>query len=193
MVSHSDPDMPEDVTHLPNALPTGYAAVLADTRWEAGALRGFDLAKRGQRIALLDADRAPRNPEVLQAATHIVFAAQAIRELTGGNAVEDALAEVRRTLPGWIAATDGARGTFLFDSGRIMNLPGFSVSPVDTLGAGDVYHGALTLVLAEGSDPRQAIRFASAAAALKCTRFGGRLGTPTRPEVEAFLDNYRQR
>ena len=63
--------------------------------------------------------------------------------------------------------------------------------PVDPLGAGDVFHGALALALAEGVATAQAVRFASAAAAIKVTRFGGRSGAPTRAEVDQFLADRR--
>jgi sugar/nucleoside kinase (ribokinase family) len=66
-------------------------------------------------------------------------------------------------------------------------LAAFPITAVDTLGAGDTFHGAFSLALVEGSDTNQAMRFAAAAAALKCTRFGGISGTPTRSEVDAFL------
>ena len=58
---------------------------------------------------------------------------------------------------------------------------------MDTLAAGDVWHGAFTLALAEGLDVAAAGGFANAAAAIKCSRAGGRLGAPTRAEVEALL------
>jgi sulfofructose kinase len=61
------------------------------------------------------------------------------------------------------------------------------VTVVDTLGAGDVFHGAFVLAVAEGRAVAEAARFANAAAALKCTRAGGRAGIPTRAEVEALL------
>ena len=61
------------------------------------------------------------------------------------------------------------------------------VEVVDTLAAGDVFHGAFAYGLVEGWAHEAIIRFASAAAAIKCTRFGGRLGAPTRAEVEGFL------
>jgi sulfofructose kinase len=54
---------------------------------------------------------------------------------------------------------------------------------VDTLGAGDVFHGAYALAVAEGRDVERAARFAAEAAALKCTRFGGRRGAPRRAEL----------
>jgi len=66
--------------------------------------------------------------------------------------------------------------------------PAFAVRAVDTLGAGDVFHGAFALAIGEGMPERRAVRFANAAAALKCTRFGGgRGGAPSRAEVERFL------
>jgi sulfofructose kinase len=56
------------------------------------------------------------------------------------------------------------------------------------LGAGDGFHGALAMALGEGMRERAAVRFANAAAAIKCTRFGGgRRGAPNRAEVEALL------
>ena len=61
---------------------------------------------------------------------------------------------------------------------------------VDTLGAGDVFHGAFALAITENQDIcNGALRFASAAAALKCTRFGGAFAAPQRAEVEALLSH----
>src|SRR5215475_4079874 len=71
--------------------------------------------------------------------------------------------------------------------GELRQVPAFAVKVVDTLGAGDTFHGAFTLMLAEGMNERVAMRFAAAAAALKCTKYGGILGAPSRAEVEAFL------
>jgi len=62
----------------------------------------------------------------------------------------------------------------------------FAVHTVDTLGAGDVFHGAFTLATTGGKHLREALRFASAAAALKCS-FGGACAAPQRAEVEQFL------
>jgi len=58
---------------------------------------------------------------------------------------------------------------------------------VDTTGAGDVFHGAFACGVALGYDLRENLRFASAVAALKCRKLGGRAGIPTMDEVRAFL------
>jgi sugar/nucleoside kinase (ribokinase family) len=76
---------------------------------------------------------------------------------------------------------------WLDEAGRIQVMPTFPVHTVDTLGAGDVFHGAFALAIAEGSAIPDAMRFASAAAALKCTRFGGAFATPDRAEVKELL------
>ena len=67
-----------------------------------------------------------------------------------------------------------------------LHVPAPPVEAIDTLGAGDVFHGAYALAIAEGRDVEAAARFATLAAAIKCTRPGGRAGCPTRAEVAAF-------
>ena len=66
-------------------------------------------------------------------------------------------------------------------------MPGFEVPVADTLGAGDLWHGAFALALAEGQSEREGVRFANAVAAIKCTVFGGRTGCPDRQATEEFL------
>ena len=66
-------------------------------------------------------------------------------------------------------------------------MPAFAVTATDTTGAGDVFHAALALQLGQGEGERDAIRWASAAAAIKCERPDGILGTPTAAEVTSFL------
>jgi sulfofructose kinase len=70
------------------------------------------------------------------------------------------------------------------DGGQV---PAFSVSVTDTTGAGDAFHGAFALMLAEGKSTPERARIASAVAALKCTRLGSRAGLPTRGDLAAFL------
>jgi hypothetical protein len=53
--------------------------------------------------------------------------------------------------------------------------------------AGEVFHGAFTLALAEGQEAPGALRFAAAAASLKCARLGGGAAAPCRGDVEALL------
>jgi len=71
------------------------------------------------------------------------------------------------------------KGTIWLDAyGGLQETPALPVDAVDTLGACDIFHGAFALATAEGMELRQALRFASAAAALKRTRFGGAFAAP---------------
>ena len=69
----------------------------------------------------------------------------------------------------------------------MVHVPAFPVRTVDTTGAGDVFHGAFLARWLETEDVMECLRFASAVAALKCLKPGGRSGIPTRHEAEAFL------
>ncbi len=88
-----------------------------------------------------------------------------------------------------LVRTLGAQGVQWCDAqGQLQQMPALQAGPVvDTLGAGDVFHAALALALAEGQAERNALRLASAAAAIKCGRPDGIAGAPTRAEVEALL------
>jgi sulfofructose kinase len=186
IVSYSDGDMPDEPDWLAQSLPKDVGAVLGDTRWEKGALRFFHLARQAGLPAILDGDRKPADPELLAAATHIAFSEVGLAELTGLDDPHAALHSLDRG-DCWLAVTMGPAGVLVAERGEIRHHPAFAVEAVDTLGAGDVWHGAFALALAEGRAETEAIRFASAAASIKCTRFGGRKGAPGRAEVERFL------
>ncbi|MBM3537958.1 MAG: sugar kinase, partial [Alphaproteobacteria bacterium] len=98
-----------------------------------------------------------------------------------------ALRRAASRLPGFVGVTLGARGFRWIENGAVRKVPAPKVKVVDTLGAGDTFHGAFALGLAEGMGVEAASRFACAAAALKCTRFGGVAGAPTRAEVRQFM------
>ena len=137
--------------------------------------------------SVIDAE-APFEADAVRGATHIAFSMQGLEEYAPGFSVEEALERARADFNCWIAVTDGPNGVWFTEGHGIGHIPSFSVDVVDTLGAGDIWHGAFAFRLAEGADESAAIRFANAAAALKCTRFGGISGCPDRRQTEDFLD-----
>lgn len=188
VVSYSDPTIPSDTDWIPAGLARGADAFYAETRWVEAALRLLPEARAAGLPSVLDADRRPTRPEVLSLASHVGFSAPALREFTGMDDLPSALAHAARHVSNVFLVTDGPRGAWFMDGPRVVHIPAFAVKSVDTLGAGDTWHGALAVALAEGRPLEQAVRFANAAAALKCTEFGGRKGMPTRGRVEAFLN-----
>ena len=188
IVNYRDPGLPDETDWLPSARQAGASAVLADSRWPAGAARALAAARDDGLPAVLDADKpVPPGSAMLQAATHVAFSAEALADYTGEADPVTGLKWVASKLPGWCCVTAGRAGVYVLDAGLLSHYPGHEVPVVDTLGAGDVWHGAFALRLAEGADEVAAVRFASAAAALKVQRRGGRAGAPTRAEVEGLL------
>jgi sulfofructose kinase len=188
IVNHLDPALPADPSWLPRADRIDAAAVLADTRWPEGAQAALRAARAAGLPAVLDADRPiPPDGELLRAATHVAFSADALADYTGVADPARGLELAASGLTGWCGVTVGRDGVLAQAGGESRHYPGFAVPVVDTLGAGDVWHGAFALALAEGRDEAAAVRFASAAAALKVQRKGGRSGAPTRAELDSFL------
>lgn len=183
VVPHYDPA----IRTRPDALPdfSEIVAISADVRWPDAAEIALHAARDMDVPGILDVEAAPADvlDRLVPIASHLIASEAGAFTLTGEPDPERSAAILGKSHRGFVAVTAGARGTF-WPGGH---QPAFPVDPVDTLAAGDVFHGAFAFGLVEGWDIAAAMRFAAAAAAIKCTRFGGRLGTPTRAEVDAFL------
>lgn len=189
IVPHYDPAL----RSAPEALPdlTGVAVVSTDVRWPAAARMALDAARAHRLPALLDLDVGPRDvlEALLPLASHVVASEPAATLVTGKDEPAEAVAALAASHDGFVAVTAGEAGTYWFDRADacVRHVPAFKVEAVDTLAAGDAYHAGVALGLLEGWPMPHTLRFASAVAALKCTRFGGRLGAPDRAEVAALL------
>jgi sulfofructose kinase len=187
LVNFADRDLPDMIDALPARLAPDIDAVLGDSRWAEGTIHMLGLARAAGKPAVLDVDRAEGPLDrLVAAATHAAYAAKAAREHAGAATTEDAVRALATRFPGnTILATDGPAGVWWVEGDTLRHQAALPVEAVDTNGAGDVWHGAFAVALAEGQSTREAVCFASVAAALKCTRFGGRRGAPARAEVEA--------
>lgn len=172
----------------PDKLVETADAVLIDNRFPEFSLPIAQAAKKSGKIVLMDADDPTRQTDaLLNACSHVVFSSHGLRNTAQMQDFEAGLNAVARRTPALLAVTDGANGSWWHDGRSVRHLAAHPVLAVDTLGAGDVFHGACVLALAEGRDFEQALRFSAAAAAIKCSRFGGVAGAPTRAETEEFL------
>jgi ribokinase len=86
-----------------------------------------------------------------------------------------------------VVVTLGGRGCLARSGQQRLSQPAFAVTPVDTTGAGDTFCGALVAALSRGLTLAEALRQASAAAALACTKMGAQSSIPTAAEVADFL------
>ncbi|MCX5400889.1 ribokinase [Streptomyces sp. NBC_00102] len=92
---------------------------------------------------------------------------------------------------GAVVVTLGGDGVLLLEGTAHLHLPAFRVDPKDTTAAGDCFCGALAVGLSEGRPLAEAVRWASAAAALSTTRAGAQSSLPARDEVEEFLSRQK--
>jgi sulfofructose kinase len=201
IVNHTDALLPTDPSWLESSVSLeGVDVVLADTRWPEGAIVMLKRAREAGLPAVLDADvPVPKAGPLLQSATHVAFSMAGLKDYAECSDampdIEQALRQTAIRLKAWCCVTMGGDGVLIADgrddqdSLTARTIPAFPVKPVDTLGAGDVWHGAFALALAEGADEISAVRAASAAAAIKVTRTGGRAGAPTRVERDSLLES----
>jgi sugar/nucleoside kinase (ribokinase family) len=153
-----------------------------------------DARKRGIPV-VVDIDSTLSQSEgLLTASSHLIFSDDALQSTAGISDNLKALQKMATLTSSFLAVTRGPKGTlWLDDHGQPQETPAFPVHTVDTLGAGDIFHGAFALEFASGKAIPDALRFASAAAALKCTRYGGAFACPQRAEVEELLAHPRSR
>ena len=86
-----------------------------------------------------------------------------------------------------VIITLGSKGAFVVTKTEKVSVPAFKVEAIDTTAAGDTFCGAFTVALVEGKSLKDALQFASAAAAISVTRMGAQPSAPTRIEIDTFL------
>ncbi len=160
------------------------------------ALRAATFARESGVVVSLDGgagERLSGMEELLGKIDIMIVARQFAATFTGTSDVWEAA----RRLGGYgarqVVVTDGARGSWFWDGRLALHQEAFPVKAVDTTGAGDVYHGAYLHAFLQGWSPQECLRFASAAAALKCTHLGGRSGPASQDEVRQFIGKHRGR
>jgi sugar/nucleoside kinase (ribokinase family) len=188
IVTHRDKRIESARIADPDRLVSDISLLLADNRFPEIVRPVCEAARRRGIPVVLDADRPTVEDDPLFGIpTHVVFSSECLRETTKLHDLSQGLERMATHTQAFLAVSDGSGPVRYIERGALRTMPAFEVAAVDTLAAGDVFHAGIALALAEGQDERAAMRFGAAAAALKCTRFGGSMGAPRRDEVEAFL------
>lgn len=188
IVAYTDPNLPRDAFWFD---PSGtYGAVLCDLSWPEGALKAFAAARERGIPRVLDADISRHSREevaaIVEAADHVVFSRPGLAGFSATDDIAEGLKRAARPGHRLVGVTDGENGIYWLAGDGLRNMPPPKVCAVDTVGAGDAFHGALALALARSWPLERALAFSNAVAALKCTRPRGRAGLPTAQELTAF-------
>lgn len=158
------------------------------------AIQAARWAREAGRRIVMDAELTePENDELMDLSTHIIasqsFAASRVGDI-GPEAAAKALFDRIGDSSKVVGVTCGGGGSYFVTAEECFHQPAFQVEVVDTTGCGDVFHGAFAFGLAQGWPLRGIAEFASAVAAMKARRLGGRAGIPSRGEAEAFLADH---
>jgi len=119
---------------------------------------------------------------------HLVCAADFALPFTKSRKAREALNKLLKLGPATVVITSGIKGAIGYDEYEgLVHQKAFRVKAVDTTGAGDAYHGAYIAGMLKGWNLSRRMQFASAVAAINCTRLGGRTGLPTYFQARNFL------
>ena len=188
IVTYRDQRIAAVTPNDPLALTADADLVLADNRYPQFVRPVCEAARARKLRIVIDADKPTVEDDPLfRLASHVVFSAECLTATSGTGDLGEGLRRIARHTGAFLAVSSGPNDILYLEAGSLRRVPVFAIHAVDTLGAGDALHGGFALALAEGQSEVAALRFGAAVAGLKCTRFGGSAGAPTRAEVEAFL------
>ena len=167
---------------VPDSIPSGYEWLHVDKiGYRALLAAGGD----GARVSIDDGNPVPDLDlsiiDLYVPTVQVLLERYATRDPL--RAAQQARQDGART----VVATDGSRGSFAVDDHDLAYAPALPIVPRSSLGAGDVFHGALLAAIVLGKRLPEAIRFANVTAALSCRAIDGRSGIPGRAEVEDVL------
>ncbi len=150
-------------------------------------------AIKGRGIStVLDAGSVHRGSlKLLEQVNYAVVSQKFARECTGKENPQQAALKLGQLVSA-VVITLGEAGLVWKSADGSGNLPAYSIDAVDTTGAGDAFHGAFAAGLAYGKPWEDLLTYASAVAALCCTKYGARPAIPTARGVATFLRKHQK-
>lgn len=110
----------------------------------------------------------------------------ALREVVPSESLAESMRAAAALVP-HVVSTNGSAGSHVLEHSEVVTVSPFAIQAVSTMGAGDVFHGALLAGIIAGRDLADAARWANAVAALSCRTLDGRSGIPTARQTQAFI------
>ncbi len=146
-------------------------------------------AKEEEIPIVVDLDKVePLTSELIKEVDFVITSSRFPMLFTGISDQKKALLELQKHTSGFLCATLGHEGAMALVNGEFLSIEGLKVKSADTTGAGDIFHAGFIYGLLQNWEVVEILRFANAAAALKCQDLGGRKGIPTLEETQKFLN-----
>jgi sulfofructose kinase len=153
------------------------------------ALQCARWAKEEEIPIVVDLDKVePLTSELIKEIDFVITSSRFPMLFTGISDQKKALLELQKHTSGFLCATLGHEGAMALVNGEFLSIEGLKVKSVDTTGAGDIFHAGFIYGLLQNWEVAEILRFANAAAALKCQDLGGRKRIPTLEETQKFLN-----
>jgi len=179
------PIKPEELTFLDKV---SFRYLHLDGRdMEANIFLAKKAKKEGSEVVLDVGSVRDNIEDLFPFVDYLVVSKKFAYDYTGSEDLSKACLELKKIGFKCVAITLSEKGCLWTDSQKVNYFPGFKIEVTDTTGAGDVFHGGFIFGLLRKWKMEKIIEFASACAALKCRKLGGREGIPTLKEVEDFL------
>lgn len=171
--------------HLPSL--AGFSHLLLQLETPLESVIAYAKAARAAGVCVvLNAAPARALPAELLTHTDVLVVNEG--ELATVSAHQGSIAEcLERIAVATVVVTLGHHGSCARHDGQFLMQTAYPVTPVDTTGAGDTFCGALVAALSHGQTLQQALKYASAASALACTRWGAQSSIPQAAEVRDFM------
>lgn len=152
------------------------------------AIRCARWAKEEHIPTVVDLDKVePLTSELIGEVDFLITSSRFPGLYTGISDQREAFLELRKHVPGFLCATLGPSGAMAWVGGELLYSEGFNVKALDTTGAGDVFHGGFIYGLLRNWEAERTLKFANAAAALKCLDLGGRRGIPPLEKIQTIM------
>ena len=178
-----------DPVELDVSLLEGTEVLLVDGHWTDQALRSALWAKEREKPVVGDFKRMYSGLErLLPLVDCLIIPFFFAVEITGEADMHSTLKKLHTRYGGLPVVTEGNRGGAYYYRGKMLRYPAFSISCVDSTGAGDAFHGAFCHFFSRGAEIGRCLELSSAVGALSCRAYGGRAALPTREELASFLE-----
>lgn len=156
------------------------------------------LKKYPKAISIIDAGRSKKEIiELSKMVTYLVCSKEFAENVSEMKFTEDysnkkeIYSKLESIFHNNIVVTLEAAGCLYKHNKELKIMPSIKVKPVDSTGAGDIFHGAFTYGIAKGYDFEKVLKLSNIAGAISVSRIGTRISIPTLEEMEAVYNEFK--